>query len=581
MNDQEQIIPIGQAARYSKKSKEWLKSMVAAGLLKNHGTSARPKFDTNELDQVISGNVRIPEEDDYNQTPGRAAATQNLHQAPGYDPTAVNPDPNIPAFPSHTTNQATNQQDDLAALEESYHQNNTASWRQNTRPIRTRSTWDRLEEEELEAPDPEDLYEAWRNNPMVWQPGKTSLFVAVREEDSNKFVPLNPNYLMEMPSYGDLCDRFAEGAIVKVAVKSQPNSKGDRKTIKGPLILMIAPRGEYRLSGYGNPWNPKGSDMGNNSDSKFWLNFLSDQNKLARQDNQQISNQWMSMLPAIASPKNDQGAIVAMMQQSTNMMVAMMQQQSAQQQRSSEQQMQMMFGMMQMMGTLAGNNKTDPEMFKAILESNKGSSEQTTALLTTVLQSALGKNDFDKQLELFAKFKELTDADTSTLGDIAKLIEASEIGPSLKLLAEGAAKRIGEPGTEEPAQINVAPPAGAAATPGAAEPPNPYATQTTPQAAAPPAVVDAQQVQVLTMVQEIAGKVAVKFAAGIDPTQYANEYYAENAEHKTIIGQLDPDQFLTVVQAYAAQWNLVDLASTAGLEYMKTFAHEVKRLATS
>jgi hypothetical protein len=316
------------------------------------------------------------------------------------------------------------------------------------------------------------------------------------------------------------------------------------------------------------------------SDSKFWLQFLSDQQNAQRQDAAAQSNQWLQLMPALAAPKQDNNAalMAAMMQQNAQQSQQQMQLMIAMISQMGQQSQQTMVGMMQAIATMINANKDDGTQLAAIMESMKAQNNQTTTLLSTVLTAALGQQDFSKQLELFKQFKELSgDDQNSTLGDIAKLIESAEIGPAIKSLAESAGKRLEGGDNKEPPALAPPPPPGAPAATGA-EPPNPYIN---PNPAPAPATVEGAEAKALQVVQQIAAQVAGQFNAGADPLAFAASYWEENKEHKGIIDQLDPQSVVLIVQANAAGWQLPQLATTAGLQYMTTFATEVKRLADS
>jgi hypothetical protein len=258
----------------------------------------------------------------------------------------------------------------------------------------------------------------------------------------------------------------------------------------------------------------------------------------------------------------------------------MMQQQSNQEtaMRQAESNKQLLLGLVTSLAPLVAGLMTKGKDDKsdmmalvtaAITNANNAAQEQNKILLT----AALNKDDFGKQLELFEKFKALTD--DSPLGEIAKIVDAAGLGNAIGVLADGAASRLkskeaasGPPAIEPPA----------APQNGGGEPANPYAPeaqQTTVAGQTTQAEQDAaaQFTALLEMLKQA-------FVGGQDAKALAAAFWEQNKAHKENILRYEPQQIAEMVKTMGPKLGYDQLSGTDAQEYTIDFANEVKRLAT-
>jgi len=555
MTEAQETLGLIQAAKYTGIPKKQIRSMIEEGELENLGSEKKPKLKKEELNFIKDGQAEEMIEDEISEQRGQVGSNELFGQAEKEEEDSQQPE------------------------------------KPKKRRILNKAAPLDTEGGQLA---PEDRYEKWRVDPRVWQPGQTLLQIKLREINSNTFISANPPFSTEMPAFEDLCDMFPDGAILKLWIKGPKNERtGERKTIKGPIQLMIAPKGETQVSGYGNPYSFKNQggngQMGNSLD---WLKFYQDQNAQYRKDTATNQNTWLQLLAGKKEEKNDNTVLFAMMQENARHAAEMQQNQLRMAQAQSQSNKEMIVGLASALAPIVAaiiSKKDDApdHMITLVTESMKSATSAANKQTEILLTAALGEKDFNKQLELFSKFKDLTD--DSALGEIGKFFDASGLAGAVTTLADAGAKRLGGAADSgAPAPQNTLP---TPETGGAPAPANPY-TQGPP----PPSTIDGQQPGQQTAPSHEQQTAAANpgaaaqlkqfldlfypaFKGGLPAKDLAGKVWVENKQHKDLFLAYQPDQVVSSVQQYAPMFGYSDLGGADAADYISDFVNEVIRLA--
>lgn len=422
--------------------------------------------------------------------------------------------------------------------------------------------------ERIASDDPGDTYEEWRLT--LFKSGIHKLRMWYREPDSKTFVNPPQPYQDVMVSFEDLCAAHSKGAIIRVQMY-KPNAHGKMTSCSPPLEIAIAPKGDYQVSGYGNPFSNAGMSgqqpYFNFKDMLSWSDQQSEkrekQQKEAMDMQNTNSNNWLQLALSNQNKNNGQpDQTMVMLQQMNNQTMQMMTNIFAQMSQQQQSNTQILIAALDKKG--GGDDN--------MLALYKMQSEQNNILL----QNALKGGDLKEQVALLHSLSEFTEP--TAIGEIAKLAEAINLGGNLENVTGALANKIdgsnkkkeNAPPPPIPDPVDQTTPAQTTAPQQAQEQQEPPPAQTAPAVNNPK---DSGFYELLQLVK-------TSYISGHTAPELAEAIHTGNPAIAAQIATYPQDFLLEKLQEHASNFGVSELVTTAGTQFVIDFLQEIKAKGT-